>query len=643
MKKIITVSLLLAYSLNCEEDSSRVYTLNGIVVTGTRNPVAVEKLSSTVQIADSVMIAQNNGSTVADVIRSLSGVSLRSYGGNAALQSISIRGMGSDYSLILVNGQRFTTFQTNTVDIGIFSLLDVDRIEVAAGGNSSLYGADAVGGVVNIITKKPNGRTTGSISNNIGSFGMNGFQFSVGIGDEQFSLIASLRKERASNNFDFFYTEGFDRKKLQRAGTDYLFNNYSLTARNVIDTFAVSTIMIRYSNADRGQPDAVTSNYQNNLARINDKDLFIISNTEIELFNMIELTLPVSFYNKYQTYRNPNLISNNIPVSSIYVNNNFSIAPLICFSILPGHILIVGNDATIASISSNEVFQSRRVQFSGFISSQHTFNIPFEIIVYPSARYDYFSDTEGALSPKIGINIGILDQSLLRLRTSYGKNYRVPTFNDLYWINGGNPLLKPERSNNFDVGFITGVTDELLDANLELNYFAIDASNKIVWQPISGNLWSPKNLQSVSSKGLEISVKANILKNILMLNYHYSFVQAVKTSNDYPGDETQNKILAFVPQKTSTFIVGSSFNGISMNVIYSFTGFRYQTADNNTRFILPTFDKVDLNLSYSFRFTSMSVRFKFEANNILNTDYQLISGYPMPLKNYMVTSEISFY
>ncbi len=634
---------MLAHSLYCEEDSSRVYKLNDIVVTGTRNPVAVEKLSSTVQIADSVMIAQNNGSTVADVIRSLSGVSLRSYGGNAALQSISIRGMGSDYSLILVNGQRFTTFQTNTVDIGIFSLLDVDRIEVAAGGNSSLYGADAVGGVVNIITKKPNGRTTGSISCNIGSFGMNGFQFSIGSGDEQFSLLASLRKERASNNFDFFYFDGIIQKKLQRAGSDYLFSNYSITARNVFDTIAVSTITIRYSNADRGQPDAVTSNYQNNLARINDKDLFINSNTEIELSNVIALTLPVSFYNKYQTYRNPNLTSNNLPLSSFYENNNFSFAPLFHLSFFPEHILIVGSDATIASISSNEVFQSRRVQFSGFISSQHTFNIPFEIIVFPSARYDSFSDMEGALSPKIGINIGILDQPLLRLRTSYGKNYRVPTFNDLYWINGGNPLLKPERSNNFDAGIIAGVSDELLDANIEMNYFAIDASNKIVWQPMSGNLWSPKNLQSVSSKGLEISVKANILKNILMVNYHYNFVHAVKTSSDYPGDDTQKKILAFVPQKTSTFIVGSSFNGISMNVLYSFIGYRYQTADNNPRFILPTFDKIDLNLSYSITLSSMSVRFKFEANNIFNTDYQLISGYPMPLKNYMMTSEIFFY
>jgi len=643
VKKIIIISLLFLYPLFCEEDSTRVYKLADVVVTGTRNPVAVEKLSSTVQIADSMLIAQSNGNSVADVLQSLSGVTLRNYGGNAALQSISIRGMGPDYSLILVNGQRFSTFQINTVDVGIFSLLDVDRIEVAAGGNSSLYGADAVGGVVNIITKKPNAGTMGSISSSVGSFGMNGIQLSVSSGDGQLSVLASLRKERGSNKYNFQYSDGVSKKILERTGADYLLNNYSITVRRMFDTIAVSTLTLRYSNADRGQPDAVTSIYQSNAARVNDKDFFVNMATELKLSNEWIISLPISFYNKYQTYRNPNLVTNGLPLSSFYKNNNFSFAPLFRFSISPEHTLVTGSDVTIASISSNEIIKSRREQMSGFISSQHTFYMPFEIILFPSARYDTFSDTEGELSPKIGINIGVLDQPSLRLRSSYGKNYRVPTFNDLYWINGGNPLLKPERSNNFDVGIIAGISDELFDANIELNYFTIDARNKIVWQPIAGNLWSPKNLQPVSSKGIELSAKTNILKNILMVHFHYNFVEAIKTSRDYPGDGTQNKILTFVPQETSTLIVGSSFQGISVNIIYSFTGYRYQTADNNPRFILPTFDKVDLNLSYNFKVSSMSIRFKAEANNIFNTDYQMISGYPTPLKNYMLTSEVSFY
>ncbi len=643
VKKIIIISLLFFRALFGEEDSTIVYRLNDVVVTGTRSPVAVEKLSSTVQIADSVLIAQSNGTSIADVLSSISGVSLRNYGGTAALQSISLRGMGSDYSLILINGQRFTTFQTNTVDVGIFSLLDVDRIEVAAGGNSSLYGTDAVGGVVNIITKKPTGKTTGTFAGSVGSFGMNSYQFSGGGGNEQMSLLASVRNERGRNDYEFYFSDGINRYKLQRMGSDYLLSNYSISARSMFDTLAVSMITLRYSNADRGQPDAVTSNYQNNLARINDKDLILNIVTDIELSNEWTVSFPISIYNKHQTYRNPNIITNGSPVSSFYENNNISFTPLFQISMSSDHMLNAGWDIAVASISSNEVHSARREQFSGFISSQNIFHIPYEIIMYPSVRYDSFSDTEGALSPKIGINIGILDQPLLRFRSSYGKNYRVPTFNDLYWIGGGNLSLKPEHSKNYDIGVIAGCNDEFASVLVEVNYFAINATDKIVWQPIAGNMWLPKNLQSVSSKGVEISAKVNILKNILTIQYHQNFVQAIKTSSDYSGDETENKILAFVPQETSTFILGSSFSGISMNIIYSITGYRYETANNNPRFILPTFDKVDVNLSYGFTLHSMSVRFKIEANNIFNNDYQMISGYPMPLKNYMMTSEISFY
>ena len=110
MKIILIISFLVVNLLHSEEDSTRVFRLNDVVVTGTRTAIAIEKLSSSVQVVDSVMIAQSNGISVADVLKNSAAISLRSYGGNASLQSVSIQGMNSDYSLILLNGQRFTTY-----------------------------------------------------------------------------------------------------------------------------------------------------------------------------------------------------------------------------------------------------------------------------------------------------------------------------------------------------------------------------------------------------------------------------------------------------------------------------------------------------------------------------------------------------
>ena len=471
-------------------DTTRQYVAKEVVVTGNRMPVPVEKLPSSVQVIDSLAMAQSNGISVADIVSHAAGVFMESYGGNGALQSVSLRGMGSDYSLILLDGQRYTTYELNTVDLGILSLIDVDRIEIASGGISSLYGADAIGGVVNIITKKPNGQLGASVAGTIGSFGMSGYQMSVGGGDEQFSLRGSLRVDRARNDFDFYLNDGVTNELLKREGADYSLKNYSFSSSAVINQAIVATASVRYSDADRGQPSAVTSTSQNNLARIDDQDLFTTAALEIQQSQNVQYSLPFSFHDHHETYKDPNLLIGSTPTSDFYSNLIESCTPTGTFMISAGSKILAGIDAAYASIVSDELKRTSRTQLSGFLSSQDQFTIPFDLILYPSLRYDSFSDVKGDISPKIGINIGLLDEPSLRIRSSYGKSFNAPTFNDLYWTQGGNPNLQPEHSLSFDAGVVYGM-DLFGSVQIEANYFSIQATDKIVWQPGPNGIWSP--------------------------------------------------------------------------------------------------------------------------------------------------------
>ena len=640
MTKLFFIQFFLFGILLSEEDTTRVFTIGEIVVTGNRAPVAIEKLASSVRVLDSAALAQSNGFSVADAARNSAGVFMRSYGGNGALQSISIRGMGSEYSLILVNGQRYTTYQISTVDLGIFSLMDVERIEIASGGNSSLYGADAVGGVVNIITKKPSGKIQASVAGSIGSFGLSGYQMSIGDGDEQFSLRGSVRMENARNDIDFNFDDGVTNQALRRDGADYSVKNYSLSSSAIVSRNTVAHVSVRHSDAERGQPSAVTSISQNNLARIHDRDVFSAVAFEIQQSKNLQCSLPFSFHYNHQTYSDPNLLIGHSSVSSYYRNRIANFTPIATFLISEGNRIVTGIDAAFASLASNELKTSTRTQLSGFFSSEHHFYIPLEIIVYPSLRYDSFSDTKGDVSPKIGANIGILNAPVLRFRSSYGKNYRVPTFNDLYWLQGGNPNLQPERSLSFDAGVLLGL-ECFGKIEIEANYFSIQAKDIIVWQPSIGGIWSPKNLQSVSSTGIELSASARLWDDALCIRYAGNYLQAVKTSADFPNDMTQNKYLVYLPQQTSTFTVGSSMQNISAALTYSFTGFRFASQDNDPRFILPTFEKVDANVSYQLSAKQFVCKVKVEINNFFNAKYQLISGYPMPMRNATLTTEFT--
>ncbi|MGA7160709.1 MAG: TonB-dependent receptor [Bacteroidota bacterium] len=623
-----------------ELDSTRQYTAKEVVVTGNRMPVAVEKLPSSVTVIDSLTMAQSNGISVADVASQGAGVFLESYGGNGALQSVSIRGMGADYSLILLDGQRYTTYEMNTVDLGIFSLMDVDRIEIANGGISSLYGADAMGGVVNIITKKPSGGFEASLGGRFGSFGMSGYQISAGAGNEQFSLRGSVQTDRARNDFGFHYDDGLSDKLLYREGADYSLKNYSLSSRALVNQNIVATASVRYADADRGQPTAVTSASQDNLARIHDKDLFATLAFEIQQSEDVQYSLPFSFHYNFQTYQDPNLLIGNLATSDFYRNHIEAFTPTGTFVISGANKILAGVDAAIASIGSDELKNATRRQLSGFVSSEDQLNIPFETIFYPSLRYDSFNDVKGDISPKIGINVGVLDEPSLRLRASYGKNFNVPTFNDLYWIQGGNPNLQPEHSLSFDAGIVYGM--ELLGkVEIEANYFSIKATDKIVWQPGPNGVWSPVNLQSVSSTGAELSARAQLWNNALTIRYTGNYVQSIKTSADLPNDATQNKYLAYLPQQTSTLLAGSSLRNVSFAVEYSFTGFRFTSADNDPRFILSSFEKCDANVSYRISVEKVVWKIKCEVNNIFNERYQFITGYPVPMRNFMLTSEFA--
>lgn len=642
MLLFVTAIALLFAAPGSPEDSLHTFRLDAVVVTGTRSAVAVRELPSPVQITDSAVMARMNGMSVADKLGTSAGVMLHRYGGASALHSVSVRGMGSDYSLILVDGIRFTTFQIGTVDLGIFPDQDVDRIETANGGSSALYGADAVGGVINIITRQPGEGPGFALSYTGGSYGLTGFHIQAGEKGGDASVRASVGVTRASNRFAFDQQSGGATYRMLRDGADFVSRFASVSTQRLMGATAVSTLSVRYTDSERGQPSAVTGSTQGASARIHDKDLFLRSSTVIGLGIGKELTVPLSWHNNRQDYRDPLLVLGSNGIASDYENDIMSAGPYVQLRFSEDHSATLGVEFATANITSNELIPSRRRQTSLFLSTRHRCIAGTDVIIYPSIRYDAFSDVPGDVSAKLGVNIGVFDQPLLRLRGSIGRNYRVPTFNDLYWIDGGNPTLTPEHARNADAGIIAGLRTDHLDLDADLGWYTIDATNKIVWQPGVNGRWTPRNIQSVNSHGLELSANASVEQDLLDLRFQFTTLRTTKTSSDGPNDATAGKQLPYVPKQNMSATLSSTLSGLSMAVTYRFTGFRYITTDNDPRYFLPTVETVDLNAGYRFLFFGPVIAVRVEVNNVTNVNYQMVSGYPLPLRNAAFRTEISF-
>ena len=231
-------------------DSARVFRMNEVTVTGSRIATDVYRLPSSVSIINEQAIDRANGTTVADVLHGLPGIFFKTYGGQGALQTISSRGMGPEYTLVLVDGQRFTNYQNGQVDFGVFSTADIERIEIAKGGYSALFGADAVGGVVNIITKKPSQDFRATLMAGVGSFGYQQYQLSLSGGTGILSLKGTYRNEHSANMFDCYFHDGARSVLLQRSDADYCLHVADVAAQLNTGGEVSSSLSLRYSNAD---------------------------------------------------------------------------------------------------------------------------------------------------------------------------------------------------------------------------------------------------------------------------------------------------------------------------------------------------------------------------------------------------------
>ncbi len=622
---------------------SGAYSLSEIVVTATRNQTLSAVAPSAVSILTRAQIAAMPGSLLSNALSANAGLFVRSYGGGSALQTVSLRGMGAEHTLVLVDGQRYNNLQNGQTDFGLFSNSNVERVEIVRGGYSALYGADAVGGVINIITKKPDEQLNGYFQTALGSnsfstneIGLSGSESRIGgIG---YRML--VRREQGRGNYKFQFSDGQSTMLLRRNGEDFSSWLADTKLDYAIASDVQSTLAVSYTDVNRGVGGPVTDAQSVGTARMSDVAVRTQASVAWSVTPTLSLQCKSQFAYSYQTYKDSHLLIDGNPLDSYYLNRALYVTPELQLNYSPAMTGSAGLEVVRGWIESNEVLEKVRWQRSAFISTQHIFPLatvmPFEIALYPSIRYDSFSDSPRAgvsadVSPRLGVNVGVLKE--LRVRSSYGKSFRAPTFNDLYWKEGGNQNLKPERSLSFDAGVVSSLRFFGI-LHLEVNYFSIDTRDRIVWTP-GGRVWSPKNIAAVESKGVEGEARWVGYDGMLSLTLNSTWMNTTKQSEDYPGDPTNGKQLIYIPRQMVNATGAIRFEPLTFFVQQSWISFRY-TTEVNDRF-LPHYMVTSAAVKYSLQAGPLTLSTKLEVTNLFNASYQVIALYPMPLREFRGT------
>ncbi len=580
-------------------------------------------------------ISNKNGESLADVLQIAGGIFIKSYGNSSSLSTVSLNGLGAEHTLVLLNGFKLNSAQNAQADLSLISKNNIERIEILNNGASSIYGSEAIGGVINIITKSNHSKEMSiGVTARYGSYSSGLFSINLSKSFSRFSFKMDYVKEKSENNFKYFFNYGINKILKERMNSGYSTSDYVFNASMRTGKYSEINFYTGYKMSDRNIPGQETGSEPSD-ANQNDNNLNSIVSFRHRFSGKIHAITKLNYQNNLSEYTNSTV------TKSYYRNKYYSNSLQINFT-GKNLELISGYDISYSGLKSNELTENiKRIQYGIFLVSEY--NLSGKIKLFPSARYDYISDIKkSVLSGKIGFNYRPEKDLNLNFRTSAGNSFSAPTFNELYWINLGSKDLKPETALNFDAGLIFGFNN-FSSNTIELTYTYIKAKNKIVWIPGHNGNWTPQNLSSTESDALSadfrISKKFN--RNLSSeIDLRYSYTSSKKSGADYENDPTEGKQIFYIPKNLFKINVNVNYRNSGLNLFYVFTGKRY-TDQENIGF-LPANYMLESNIYHKFVMQNISALVRFEVNNILNSDYQIISGYPMALRNFKVSVSLNY-
>lgn len=608
-----------------------------------------------VNLVPSLFLEEHAGQSLGTLLQGQPGVVVRSYGGGIGLQVASFRGMGPEHTQILLEGVPLVNPQNGLFDLRMLTTDGIDRIEVVRGGNSAVYGRDAIGGVIDVIPRGVPAMAEASLGTSMGSFGSRRYWMSTAFPlgqDGGISLGSSTAYGRG--NYAFSIWDGASLQKAQRENSDYRFLHTYARGEWMFSKGMRFSLFADRTASDQGTPGAVLTIANQGRARQTDERLMMGFGLEGGKEEILPWKVAGLLQNSYERY--VDFLSLPSP-DNYYKNVTGTMVASTRYTIWPDITVNGGVEFSNTSATGNAMPETKTRSNIGFFGgSEIRWKwLSSQVSLYPLVRYDQTSGIGGALSPKLGLNVrsevgdvGPFLRSAATLHSSVGKDFRVPTFNQLYYAGAGgegNPHLVPERSTSLEGGLT--LDGELAGQHqFDVTYYRIVTKDRLLWLPTSSALvWSPVNVGRTTSHGAELEWRWILPGDQLRCEGNYSTITSRKTFRSSSDDPTFGKQLMYVPLETASIsLLGriplhwSLLTAVSFWCNDTYTGTRFATEDNSV--VLPGFHLVKAQAIAELELFGASIKVKYEIDNVLDQEYELISRYPMPLRNHGVSLSI---
>ncbi|MCX0424300.1 TonB-dependent receptor [Aeromonas veronii] len=588
-----------------------------MVVTATRVAQPASSVLAPVNVVTRDEIDRLQAQTVTDVVKTLPGVEVVSNGGRGQMSSLRVRGGTSSQTLVLVDGVRSASLTAGMTELNNLPLNQVERIEYIRGPRATIYGSDAIGGVINIITRPDKGT--------------NQHKFNIGAGSHQLRQAAFSSASQVGEAGQLKVAGGFDDEEG--------YNVHPLPGINDGDRHGHQgyNAMLDYQQALGSNWDLFgTTRWFRNVAQYAGSDANYTPHraetwTENQSYQLgsryhddrylSELRGAFSRQDAYDYLDNSGRDqANNRGYTRQYSLNWVN-------SLKLNELWMLGGGADWQRDMLDDRSRSSGSPYPAGAKERDNTG------VYALAQFDN-QTWQGELSGRSDDNeqygrhntwqtgAGWRFAEDYRLSARYGTGFRAPSFNDLYFPRSGNPNLKPEESKSSEL-MLDGQT---AGVEWRATGYRNDFEQMIQWAPNSQGMWTPQNVGKARIEGVELEGEFD------------TGWLSHRVSAEYkdPKDKVTDKQLQRVSRKGAKWITQAQWQQFDGSLSWIYQGERYDDVANTTK--LGGYSLWNLVVGYK---VTPALKVSGKINNLLDKHYQTSVGYPADERAYYVTMDYS--
>ena len=593
--------------------------------------------------------------SVADALRYFSGVQLKDYGGVGGIKTVNIRSMGTNHMGVYYNGIELGNAQNGQVDLGKYSLENIESVSLYNGQKSEIFqSAREFGsaGSIYLNTRFPKFKESETshlrVGLRAGSFDL--FNPSLTFDhklNETISMSFNTEWVSSSGKYKFRY------RRVTPSG-ELAYDTTAVRENGDIDAVRLEgglhgflpkgrwKVYLYHYNSERGVPGAIVNNVWRRGERLWDSNSFAQGMFEYNFTHKFSSKINAKYAFDYTRYVNND--DKLIHVDNIYKQREVYLSWANRYRILPNWDLSLAYDfqwnglseymdvdrtthwASLATALS--LWDCFKLQASGLIT-----------YVNEEQRNRDEAPDKFKITPGIFASYKPFKRPNFVIRAFYKHSYRMPTFNDLYYTDMGNAYLKPETAIQYNVGVLYDIVRE----KSWFKYFKVgtdiyynDVKDKIVAYPKGQQFrWTMLNLGKVEIKGIDAQIGGTFglpCDIDFTAKFQYTYQEAIDVTN--PADNYYRHQIPYIPWHSGSAILMLDWKGWHLNYSFIYTGERYNQQENIRYNHTQPWYTSDISLMKSFKIGKVDFKATAEVNNLFSQDYDVILNYPMPKRNY---------